>query len=158
MTAPNRLIWLVRHARAQLAEAGERDFDRPLSADGQTQARQLRDWLALRCRDRQQATVLVSPAQRTRETAQAAFASADRITIQIESKLWEAGRSDVYRLIQSQPGDLVLIGHNPGMELAAGLLSHQRLPMATGSAIEFAELAPEEYALRARFQPESDLT
>jgi phosphohistidine phosphatase len=60
------ILW--RHAEAQLQDA-QRDADRPLTRKGERQARRMAEWLDQRLPP--STRILVSPALRTQQTAQA---------------------------------------------------------------------------------------
>jgi phosphohistidine phosphatase len=62
-------LMLWRHAQARDARAGEDDLDRPLTAGGEAQATRMAGWLAHHLPP--ETRVLVSPARRCQQTAQA---------------------------------------------------------------------------------------
>jgi phosphohistidine phosphatase len=61
------ILW--RHAEAHLLQDGQRDADRALTAKGERQARRMAEWLDRRLP--RPTRILVSPALRTQQTAQA---------------------------------------------------------------------------------------
>ena len=61
------ILW--RHAEAELARLGHDDMQRSLTAKGQRQAKRMAEWLDERLP--QSTRILVSPALRTQQTAQA---------------------------------------------------------------------------------------
>ncbi|QKK01865.1 MAG: histidine phosphatase family protein [Pseudomonadota bacterium] len=139
-------IWLLRHAQARPARANEPDRERPLTESGRETAVQLGRWLA----DRQSTPpdlILVSPALRTRQTADAVLSAMNASTPRIEEALWEALEEDLVGILNAHielPG-LMLVGHNPGMEWLVQWLSGQRprLGMQTGTlAVLSADMPP----------------
>lgn len=112
-------LWILRHAKAEAYSASGRDQDRPLAAAGHRACRYLNQWLKeaeLALPER----ILVSPATRTRETADRVLAGLDADETALAEDLWMASASNLWALIESQARQgitsLMLIGHNPGME------------------------------------------
>ncbi|OAB54838.1 hypothetical protein AY599_07635 [Leptolyngbya valderiana BDU 20041] len=87
-----------------------------MSAAGRTACRNLNAWLS-GCRHPLPRSARVSPALRTRQTAQLAL---DRLPVRCltDESLWMASIADLTDQIQqARPsGELWLIGHNPGLE------------------------------------------
>jgi phosphohistidine phosphatase len=109
-------LWILRHARAELDSPTGRDRDRPLSAQGRSDCLALNAWLK-DCPYDLPPEARVSPALRTRQTAQLALS--DLTTKQVgEPTLWMASTSDLVALIDAfrSQSSLWLIGHNPGLE------------------------------------------
>ena len=148
-------IILMRHANAELASPGMRDFDRPLSNQGWADAEITANLLKTVYFDRNNtkiSMVFCSPACRTVETL-----AALRKTVIIEDPainfLQElyAGDDEAYAdLVKSVEADkvCVMIGHNPMIESFAFALAHKGdltglLQLKTGfptSAIAVVEL------------------
>jgi phosphohistidine phosphatase len=114
--ATMKILCLVRHAAAGAAEDGT-DIRRPLSPEGQQQARRLAAKLAHRKfrPDR----IIVSPADRTIGTA-AALAGALGVKekdILIDERIYHASASDeligVLRELDGRSSVVALIGHQP---------------------------------------------
>jgi phosphohistidine phosphatase len=111
-----RDIYLLRHAKAEPARAGQNDFDRPLAPAGQSAARALGHYL--RQHDFEVDRVLCSAALRTRETWSA---------LAVEDPQADAGGEELYlasastllarlRALDPSTASVLLIGHNPGLE------------------------------------------
>lgn len=119
-----KTLSIVRHAKAEVLQLTQRDFDRGLTRRGQKDARRIGrvltrlpypiEWM------------ISSPAKRTRATT-AALKEILEYTGQIE---WQEstylGEAETWlRLVEQIPPEIdhvALIGHNPGMaELVAGL-------------------------------------
>jgi phosphohistidine phosphatase len=109
-------LWLLRHARAEADSHSGRDRDRPLSPAGRTACQALNLWLK-QCPHALPAKASVSPALRTRQTAQLALAEL-LIDCRIDQGLWMASTSDLFERVEQARGEasLFLVGHNPGME------------------------------------------
>ncbi len=119
-----RQIILLRHAHAEPPAPGQADLDRPLTDDGQQEARAAADWLA--AHGVEPAVVLCSPARRTRQTAERVVeALAASAALHIEPRIYEATPADLLDLIEEHAGrDCVLVvGHNPGLETLVALLT-----------------------------------
>ena len=118
-----RELILLRHAHAEPPAPGQDDLDRPPSLQGQAEAEAAGRWLKEHgyLPDR----VLVSPARRTRETCETVMASLGYSECRQEDRIYDATPG---RLIQvaddnADVSRLLMIGHNPGFEQFAALLS-----------------------------------
>lgn len=119
----NLILW--RHAEAEDAEP---DLERPLTGRGRKQARRMADWLRTQLPER--FVVVASPAQRTRQTADA-LECAYRVDRRLAPDTdvadclaaieWPEGPRDA-------AGTVVLVGHQPTLgRLASLLLAGQEL-------------------------------
>jgi phosphohistidine phosphatase len=116
-----RRLTLIRHANAE-QDADVRDFERPLSRKGQSEALEM----ARRFQERglMPDLILTSAAVRTRETAET-FAR----TLGVAARLMQADDSlyladgehilSVIKAVGPRVGHLMVIGHNPGISAAA---------------------------------------
>jgi len=109
-------LWILRHARAESHSNTGRDRDRPLSEAGRLACQALNAWLG-KCSLPLPRQAQVSPALRTRQTAQLALADLAVHWI-INESLWLASTVDLLDQVQQARGQepLWLIGHNPGLE------------------------------------------
>ena len=118
-----RLI-LLRHAKTEKAEAGQRDHTRRLNARGRDDAPMIGAYMARHglVPDR----ALVSSAARTRETWERVAAElAARPQVIHEERLYNAGSEAILALVkETEPSvrTLLLVGHNPGLHDLARLL------------------------------------
>jgi len=118
-----RQLILLRHAHAEPASPGQADLDRPLSPEGLAEAEAAGRWLAEHglvpdC-------VLCSPARRTRETLEAVLGIVGYVEQRLEPGIYEA-MPGALAALADRHGDaerLLLVGHNPGLERLAALLS-----------------------------------
>jgi phosphohistidine phosphatase len=107
------ILW--RHADA---EPGGRDLERKLTARGHKQAKRVSEWLAARLPGHY--TVLVSPARRARETADALGA---RYKV-VERLAPGAAPSAILEASgwPSHKGAVIVVGHQPDLGRVAALL------------------------------------
>ena len=155
MTA--RTVILLRHAEAGPPEAGQGDIDRVLTRQGRTQADQVNRWLRQRP-EWQTIEVRVSPAKRTRETAERALAGWHRGEVIHDDRLWNASLDALFDLLAERTGDLLIVAHNPGLEQLHRAWTGMLMPVSVGSA-HVLELDDDGRARAAdRFQPSRDAT
>ena len=130
-----RELILLRHAHAEPAGPGMSDPDRALSMEGLAEAEAAGRWLAARglVPDR----VLVSPARRTRETLERVLAAVGYADTRTEPRIYEATPGTLVALADEHrdAGRLMLVGHNPGLEHLAALMS-------TGQSGDFRGMPP----------------
>lgn len=128
-TGMDLLLW--RHAEAHPAREGQADADRPLTPKGERQARRMADWLNTHMAHTTR--ILVSPARRCQQTAQAlarpfktleALAVDAPVSTLLEAARWPRGGEPV-----------LIVGHQPSLgQAAALLLSGQEQPWAIKKA------------------------
>jgi phosphohistidine phosphatase len=119
----DRLI-LFRHGKAEPdSESGE-DFDRRLAPRGEAEAAQMGERLA--GLGFTPDLVLVSAAQRTRDTWAAAKPALDEPEVRFEDELYHAEAGFIRRFAEANGrgrGTVMVVGHNPGLhELAFRLM------------------------------------
>jgi phosphohistidine phosphatase len=119
----NRLI-LMRHAKAEREAASGRDVDRPLSDRGRRDALLVAQ--ALAAKGVKPDSALVSAAERTRQTWDAAHEAFGDVDVSIDQSLYDASSQTLRRAVEAQvdrAGCLMLVAHNPGVhQLAVELL------------------------------------
>lgn len=120
-------LWLLRHARARAATPEQDDIERPLAESGREMASQLGRWISASGHS-VPPTVLVSPAVRTRQTAERALANNSSIDPIVEETLWEALEEDLISLLKAHQDQdsLMIVGHNPGLEWLVQWLTGER--------------------------------
>ena len=118
-----RELILLRHAHAEPPAPGQEDFDRPLSLQGQAEAEAAGRWLKEHgyTPDR----VVCSSALRTRETTEQAMAVLGFVETRYEPRIYDATPGRLMQVIDENrdAARLLLVGHNPGFEQLAALLS-----------------------------------
>lgn len=111
-------LWLLRHATAEDRAPSGRDEDRRLTGSGRSTCHDLQAWIR-DCKQPVPLRLLVSPAQRTLETARTALGHMEFPEPIIEPGLWNASVGDLVAVVDHRndnPDSLMLIGHNPGLE------------------------------------------
>jgi phosphohistidine phosphatase len=123
--AAMRRLLLLRHAKTERAEPGERDRDRKLTTRGRADAPILGAYMARHGLAPDLA--LVSPATRAQETwtlVAATFAKAPRVVK--DERLYNAGPERLINIIREMHDvrALLVVGHNPGLhDLAVQLIA-----------------------------------
>ncbi|HEY6255560.1 MAG TPA: histidine phosphatase family protein [Xanthobacteraceae bacterium] len=121
-------LMLLRHAKAEKADGGMRDRDRPLNGRGRSDAAEIAAYMVERALAPER--VVVSSAQRTRETwARMAPAFSTAPAVDYEDRLYDARTEAIVSVIKAAGGKaaaLMVIGHNPGLHDTARLLLAHR--------------------------------
>lgn len=118
---------LVRHAHADWPAWTGRDFDRPLTPEGERGA--ITTAAAIRDAGHHPVLLLASPALRTRRTAAAirdTFGLAPG-AVRCLDELYDASATQLERALRRQQadGEVVLVAHNPGISELARRLGGQ---------------------------------
>lgn len=118
-----RELILLRHAHAEAAGPGQDDRDRALSARGRAEAAAAGEWL--RAHAHVPDLILCSTARRARETldiAQEAIGHGE--TLRMDG-IYEATPGELIAIADAhrEMPRLLMVGHNPGLEWLAALLS-----------------------------------
>jgi phosphohistidine phosphatase len=120
-----KTLTLLRHAKSSWDDRIARDFDRPLNARGRRAAKTIgREMRALGLRFDQ---VLASPAVRVVETiseVEGGYGAA--LGTRFDQRIYLASTDVLLELVQGaeeSAASLLLVGHNPGLESIAMLLS-----------------------------------
>jgi len=140
-----RRLTLVRHARAVAARDSVIDFDRVLSPEGITEAKEMAQRVA--SRTPRPDLVLSSSAARASHTA-ALFAQAwedDPPRIELQSRLYLATPDILLDVIHAlADGDVVIVGHNPGISELARRVALQPIgDLATAAVLQLEFDAPD---------------
>lgn len=155
-----RTLVLLRHAKSAWS-GDEVDRDRPLTARGRRQAPDAGRWLAENTD--LIGLAVVSPALRARRTWELVAAELGAPPrARIDDRLYAASDDELLAVVRELPDDLdtvVLVGHNPGMEDLASLLTGGSTPMTTSAiavvtvAGSWSTTAPGASTLRAAGRP-----
>ncbi|KQP76299.1 phosphoglycerate mutase [Methylobacterium sp. Leaf111] len=111
-----RRLILLRHAKSD-RPPGIADLDRPLNNRGKRAAPQMGAYLSVEGLIPE--AVVVSPAQRTRETWDAIQSALQGPEAEIVPSIYEAPETALLAVVRSTPdivGSLLMIGHNPGLQ------------------------------------------
>jgi phosphohistidine phosphatase len=135
---------VVRHAKAEKAEAHQRDFMRPLAGRGRRDAAEMGHRLAKR--GTQPDAVVSSPAPRALETARIVARELDFpwSEIRFEEGAYEAEGREWLSLLRDLPDNVrcaLIVGHNPGLtELVQTLATtfSAQLPTAAVAVLDLA--------------------
>lgn len=118
-------LYLLRHAKAAWGDADGDDFDRPLNKRGRAAAPAMGRFMAET--GVAPTLILCSAAQRARETLALVLPCLRedcRIEIEFGLYLADAGvLLDRLRLVEDDGADIMVIGHNPGMQALALILA-----------------------------------
>ena len=118
-----RELILLRHAHAEAGADGQADMDRPLSRQGLAEAEAAGRWLKEHgyLPDR----VLVSPSRRTRETLEEVLRVLGYVAQRQEQRIYDATPGTLMQVADElrDVARVMLVGHNPGLEQMAALLS-----------------------------------
>jgi phosphohistidine phosphatase SixA len=118
-----RELVLLRHAHAEPAASGQDDADRPLSPEGRAEAEAAGQWLLQH--GYRPDRVLVSPSRRTRETLELVLGVLGYAEQRADRRIYEATSGTLMQVADEhrEPGRVMLVGHNPGLEQLAALLA-----------------------------------
>ncbi|HEV2761488.1 MAG TPA: histidine phosphatase family protein [Pyrinomonadaceae bacterium] len=135
-----KTLLLLRHAKSSWDDPSLRDFDRPLNKRGKRAAPLMA--AHMRRKKVRPSLVVSSPAERAKQTAllvseHAGFASPPRF----DERIYDAELStlvEVVSQLDDSADEVLLVGHNPGME---ELLTHltgaqERMPTAALARLE----------------------
>jgi phosphohistidine phosphatase len=113
-----KTLALFRHAKSDWSDARARDFDRPLNRRGQRGAAAMGQHV----REGQWRfdRILASPAVRVAETIEIASRAWGRtFPVEWDRRIYLASSGtliDLLREVEGDPGTLLMVGHNPGLE------------------------------------------
>ena len=118
-------LWLLRHAKSAWDDPALDDFARPLSPRGRKACRRIARHMAER--GIRPGLVLCSPATRTRQTWERLEKRIEPETrVRFEPSLYLADPAALLALVRAVPNacrEVLLIGHNPGLEELAQRLA-----------------------------------
>jgi phosphohistidine phosphatase len=110
------ILW--RHAEAHLVRDGQDDLERRLTPKGERQAKRMAEWLNQRLPE--STRILVSPAVRTQQTAQAL----ERRFKTVAALAPGCGAADLLTAVRwpESPEPVLVVGHQPTLGIVAARL------------------------------------
>ncbi len=128
-------LYLLRHAKSDWKKEVVSDFERPLSKRGITDAPKMAAWLAKQA-DKPK-VIISSPALRAYQTALIFSRGLDIQAQEIgfDNRIYAANLDillKVIRAIPEQNKSVLLIGHNPGLDLLLQVLCRKAKPGSDG--------------------------
>jgi len=125
-------LFLLRHAKSSWDEPGLSDFDRPLAARGRQATERLARYIGEQ--DLSFDLVVCSSAARARETWERISARLDAdVPVSYDREIYLAGAEGLLDRLHSLDdglGSVLLVGHNPDMEMFADALCADGDPVA----------------------------
>jgi len=118
-------LLLLRHAKAQPADGGCKDFDRTLMLSGMQDAAAMARYL--RKSGYRTELILCSPSARTTQTAELVLQELDS-DVEYRESLYLAEPPKILAAVRGTPAqvsNLMVVGHNPGLEATAALLARE---------------------------------
>ena len=137
-----RSLTLLRHAKTESESATGDDFDRQLTERGRADAERL--GRELRALGLGYDLVVASPARRSAQTVErlGGFAST------YDEKIYDASPGELLEIVRSLPAESVrvmLVGHNPGFERLADMLTSGEVKEMPTCALAEIELPVEDW-------------
>jgi phosphohistidine phosphatase len=130
-----KALLLLRHARAENINSHMRDFDRPLSRQGERAASLVGRFIENR--GIQPDLVISSPAERARKTALIVITTASiKVKLSTDGRIYEATSLRLLTVVKDIDEDVnvaLLVGHNPGVEELQSRLTNGARPMSTAA-------------------------
>jgi phosphohistidine phosphatase len=135
-----KTLYLLRHAKSSWDDQNLADFDRPLNERGLSAAPFMGEVLAQRSLIPDE--IVSSPAKRAIQTATLVKESGGfGAQIRLEERIYEASPQSLLQItrgIRDESENVMVVGHNPGMEGFIALLTGnlERMPTAAVAVIE----------------------
>ncbi|MDQ2974232.1 MAG: histidine phosphatase family protein [Acidobacteriota bacterium] len=130
-----KILFLLRHAKAENGSAGSPDLERALNDRGRKEAQAV--GASIQKQNLGLDLVLSSTARRARETTELILASANlAVDVRYDQRIYEAGPPrllEVVSQIEEGRSSVLLVGHNPGMEELLQLWTGRLEQMSTGT-------------------------
>jgi phosphohistidine phosphatase len=121
-------LMVLRHAKAEAESATGRDFDRPLAKRGRDDAADV--GRAMRGRGFAPDAIIASPAKRVVETLAALAEGYGPLEPAYEQRIYNASPGTLLEVVQAADDGaqtLLLVGHNPGLQLLLLSLTRDRM-------------------------------
>lgn len=130
-----KTVLLLRHGKSKRGPEYDTDFERPLARRGKQDAERVGAYLAEQ--DLVPDLILSSPAARARDTAErCAEAAGCPDAIRFEPSLYGGGPDAYLSLLwalEDSVGRVLLVAHNPDLEVVAEELGHRYVRMPTAA-------------------------
>jgi phosphohistidine phosphatase len=129
-----RQLFVLRHAKSSWEDTGLNDHERPLAPRGRKAVKALSEHV--HNADIEPGLVLCSSSRRTRETLEGVRPGGEWI---IEPELYDAGPSTVLDRLRRVPEDtrsVMVVGHNPALQMLVLRLAGSGDPQAEGNLAE----------------------
>ncbi len=132
-------LLLLRHAKSDWGDASLPDFERPLNERGRRAAPLIGRFM--REQELHPQLVIASPAQRTMETASLVIAASGiEAEMRYDERIYEAQVGNLLQVISEiddRKTEVLLVGHNPGVESLIEYLTGEtrRVPTAALASI-----------------------
>jgi phosphohistidine phosphatase len=130
-----RTLYLLRHAKSSWQDESLADFDRPLKKRGKEAAKQVGKVIA--SEKLSDVLIVSSSAQRTRETTNIVLRSSGvKAKVRFDPEIYEADLPallEVLSRIEDDRNTVILVGHNPGMEILVRYLTGEPVVMPTAA-------------------------
>lgn len=136
-------LYLLRHAKSDWSDPTIDDHGRPLNERGRRAAKFMGEFMQKNAMIPEM--IACSTAKRTVETLDLLIPSfANSPLIEYDERIYEASTTTLIYLLEEyrdHPGNLMIIGHNPGIEALIYALTarQERIPTATLAVIEMSD-------------------
>ena len=128
-----RTLYLLRHAKSSWQDESLADFDRPLKKRGREAAKLVGKLIA--SEKVSDLLIVSSSAQRTRETTELVLKSV-KAEVLHDPEIYEADLPSLLEVLSRLSDDrktVILVGHNPGMEILVRYLTREVAVMPTAA-------------------------
>ncbi|SET25313.1 phosphohistidine phosphatase, SixA [Nitrosomonas marina] len=153
----SHLLYLLRHAKSDWKKEAASDFERPLSKRGVADAPKMAAWLAKQAN--KPTAIVSSPALRAYQTA-LVFSRALDVQVKdinFDNRIYAASLEtlmEIIRALPEQEKSVLLVGHNPGLDLLLQVLCKQAKPRTDGKLMTTCAIA--KIALESQWRDISD--
>jgi phosphohistidine phosphatase len=135
-----RELYVLRHAKSSWDDPGLRDSERPLSPRGRRAAKVIAEYLT--ANEIRPEVVLCSPARRTLQTLEGVSPTG---RVMIEDPLYQASADQLLERLRRLPAEtrsVMVIGHNPSLQMLILKLAGTRGIAPSGHLIEIERKFP----------------
>ena len=130
-----KTLLLLRHAKSSWEDTGLRDFDRPLNERGLKAAPLI--GREMKRRKLQPELIVSSTAQRARQTIELVTKAAGLTAkVRFDERIYDASARRLFEIVaefEQELDGVLMVGHNPGFEQLASLLTGENQQLKTAS-------------------------